>query len=109
MRGSVMYAVIKTGGKQHRVTEGEILSVEKLTGAKGDEVIFDQVLMVGGDEDTRIGRPTVAGAQVVGEIVNQVKGPKINVFKMKRRKGYKKKTGHRQELTRMRIKKIAIS
>lgn len=103
-----MYAVIKTGGKQHRVSEGEVLSVEKLLGAKGDEVIFDQVLMVGSDEDTRIGRPIVAGAQVVGEILTQFKGPKIDVFKMKRRKGYKKKTGHRQELTRMRIKKISI-
>ncbi len=103
-----MYAVIKTGGKQHRVAEGEVLAVEKLIGAKGDEIIFDQVLMVGSGEETRIGRPIVAGAQVVAEIVNQFKGPKVDVFKMKRRKGYKKKTGHRQELTRMRIKKISI-
>jgi len=103
-----MYAVIKTGGKQHRVSEGEVLSVEKLVGTKGDAVVFDQVLMVCQDEDIRIGRPLVAGALVTGEIVNQMKGPKINVFKMKRRKGYRKKTGHRQELTRLKIKKISI-
>ncbi len=103
-----MYAVIKTGGKQHRVSEGEVLSVEKLVGTKGDAVVFDQVLMVCQDEDIRIGRPLVAGALVTGEIVNQGKGPKINVFKMKRRKGYRKKTGHRQELTRLKIKKISI-
>ncbi|MDZ4165524.1 MAG: 50S ribosomal protein L21 [Smithellaceae bacterium] len=103
-----MYAVIKTGGKQHRVSEGEVLSVEKLVGAKGDEVVFDQVLMVSKDEDIQIGQPLVAGAQVIAEIVAQMKGPKIIVFKMKRRKGYRKKTGHRQELTRMRIKKISI-
>lgn len=103
-----MYAVIKTGGKQHRVSEGEVLSVEKLVGAKGDEVVFDQVLMVCKDEAIQIGQPLVAGAQVIAEIVAQMKGPKIIVFKMKRRKGYRKKTGHRQELTRMRIKKISI-
>lgn len=103
-----MYAVIKTGGKQHRVSEGEILSVEKVTGNKGDEVIFHEVLMVAGDSDVRIGRPLVEGATVIGEIMAQRKSKKINVFRMKRRKGYHKKTGHRQQLTSMKIKAISI-
>jgi large subunit ribosomal protein L21 len=103
-----MYAVIKTGGKQHRVSPGEVLAVEKLAGNQGDEVVFDQVLMVVKDEDIRIGAPVVEGAKVVCEIVEQTKGAKLNVFKMKRRKGYKKKTGHRQQLTSMKIKEILV-
>ncbi len=102
------YAVIKTGGKQHRVSEGELLTVEKLDGGKGDSVAFDDVLMVAKEGDIRVGTPVVDGAKVVGEIVAQVKGPKIYVFHMKRRKGFHKKTGHRQQLTRMRIKEISI-
>ena len=102
------YAVIKTGGKQHRVSEGELLLVEKLDGGKGDSVVFDDVLMVAKEGDIRVGTPVVDGAKVVGEIVAQVKGPKIHVFHMKRRKGFHKKTGHRQQLTRMRIKEISI-
>jgi large subunit ribosomal protein L21 len=103
-----MYAVIKTGGKQHRVTEGELLTVEKLDGGKGDSVVFDDVLMVAKEGDIRVGTPVVEGAKVVGEIVAQMKGPKIYVFKRKRRKGFRKKTGHRQQLTRMKIKEISI-
>ncbi len=103
-----MYAVIKTGGKQHRVSEGETLSVEKIVGSKGDEVVFDEVLMVADEGDVRVGRPVVEGAKVVGVIMEQKKGKKINVFKMKRRKGYHKKTGHRQQLTSMKIKAITI-
>jgi len=103
-----MYAVIKTGGKQQRVSEGDVVSIEKINGAKGDRVVFDQVLMVGKDDDIRIGRPVVEGAKVTGEIVCQTKGDKIVVFKMKKRKGYHKKTGHRQELTSMRIKEISV-
>jgi large subunit ribosomal protein L21 len=103
-----MYAVIKTGGKQQRVSEGDVVAIEKIDGAKGDKVIFDQVLMVGKDDEVRIGRPVVEGAKVTGEIVCQTKGDKIVVFKMKKRKGYHKKIGHRQELTSMRIKEISI-
>jgi len=103
-----MYAVIKTGGKQHRVSEGELLTVEKLDGGKGDSVVFDDVLMVAKEGEIRVGTPVVEGAKVVGEIVAQMKGPKIYVFKRKRRKGFHKKTGHRQQLTRMRIKEISI-
>lgn len=103
-----MYAVIRTGGKQHRVSEGDVLSIEKITGAKGDMVVFDDVLLVAKEEDIRIGTPTVDGAKVTGEILGQVKGKKLFVFHMKRRKGFRKKTGHRQELTRMRIREISL-
>jgi large subunit ribosomal protein L21 len=103
-----MYAVIKTGGKQHRVSPGEVLAVEKIAGNRGEQVVFDQVLMVVDEADVRIGAPIVAGARVVGEILEQKKGPKINIFKMKRRKGSKKKTGHRQLLTSMEIKEISV-
>jgi large subunit ribosomal protein L21 len=103
-----MYAVIKTGAKQHKVAEGDVLSVEKLEGDKGAEIIFKEVLMVSDDQNVKVGKPFVEGAQVTGEIITQKKGPKIHVFKMTRRKGFKKKTGHRQELTSMKITKISI-
>jgi large subunit ribosomal protein L21 len=103
-----MYAVIKTGAKQHKVAEGDVLSIEKLEGEKGAEVVFKEVLMVADDQNVKVGKPFVDGAQVTGEIISQKKGPKIHVFKMTRRKGFKKKTGHRQELTSMKITKISI-
>jgi large subunit ribosomal protein L21 len=103
-----MYAVIKTGGKQHKVAEGDVLSIEKLEGDKGAEIVFEEVLMVFDDQSVKVGKPFVEGAQVTGEIITQKKGPKIHVFRMTRRKGFKKKTGHRQELTSMKIKKISI-
>jgi large subunit ribosomal protein L21 len=103
-----MYAIIKTGGKQHRVSPGDVIAVEKLAGAKGDTLVFDEVLMTADESSVRIGTPTLEGARVTSEIVEQAKGPKIAVFRMKRRKGYHKKTGHRQPLTRVRIKEISI-
>ena len=103
-----MYAVIKTGGKQHRVSEGDVLKVEKLEGQKGDAVVFEEVLLVSKEDQTRVGTPVVEGAKVVGEIVHQGKGPKIIIFKKKRRKGFLKKTGHRQPLTEVRIKEISL-
>jgi large subunit ribosomal protein L21 len=103
-----MYAVIKTGGKQHRVSEGDVIAIEKINGDKGDAVVFEQVLMVEKEGDIRIGRPLVDGAKVTGEIVAQTKGDKLVVFKMKKRKGFSKKNGHRQLLTRMKIKEIFI-
>jgi large subunit ribosomal protein L21 len=103
-----MYAVIKTGAKQHKVSEGDVLSVEKLTGDKGAEVVFKEVLMVADGKEVKIGKPFVEGAKVVGEIIEQKKGPKLTPFHMIRRKGFKKKTGHRQNLTSMKIKKISI-
>src|SRR5512133_1058340 len=98
-----MYAVIKTGGKQHRVSEGDVIAIEKINGEKGDAVVFDQVLMVEKEGDFRIGRPVLEGAKVVGEILAQTKAAKLIVFKMKKRKGYHKKNGHRQQLTSMKI------
>lgn len=103
-----MYAIIKTGGKQHRVSQGDEIAVEKVAGCKGDTFIFDEVLMVSSEQDVQIGAPTLTGAKVVSEIIEQAKGPKLVVFRMKRRKGYHKKTGHRQPLTRVRIKEISI-
>jgi large subunit ribosomal protein L21 len=97
-----MYAVIKTGGKQYRVSEGETLQVEKIAGNPGDEVTFDQVLMVGGDK-TKVGNPLVKGASVKAQIVAQDRSKKIIVFKMRRRKNYRKKQGHRQPYTEIKI------
>jgi large subunit ribosomal protein L21 len=103
-----MYAVIKTGGKQHKVSAGDVIAVEKIEGDKGDTVVFDQILMVENEGDIRVGRPVVEGAKVVGEILAQTKAAKVIVFKMKKRKGYRKKNGHRQLLTSMKIKEISI-
>ena len=104
----MMYAVIKTGGKQHRVSPGDVLQVEKIAGEKGEKVSFEEVLMVADKVNVRIGSPFVAGARVVAEIAAQTKGPKIRVFHMKHRKGFRKMTGHRQQLTTMRIKEITL-
>lgn len=96
-----MYAIIKTGGKQYRVTEGETLRVEKLN-VEGSSVKFDQVLLVGGDQ-VKIGAPMVEGASVDAQILRQGRAKKIIVFKKKRRKGYHKKQGHRQAFTEVKI------
>lgn len=101
-----MYAVIKTGGKQYKVSEGEFLKVEKIEGNRGDAVSLDNVLMISKDGEIKVGMPTVEGAKVVGEIIGQTKASKVTVFKMKKRKGYRNKTGHRQKLTNLRIKEI---
>ena len=101
-----MYAVIKTGGKQYKVTEGEFLKVEKLDGEVGDSIEFAEVLMVGG-ENTRVGAPLVAGATVTAKIASQGKDKKILVFKSKRRKGTRKLRGHRQHRTVLKIEKIS--
>jgi large subunit ribosomal protein L21 len=101
-----MYAVIRTGGKQYRVSPGDIISVEKLPGNIGDTVSIDDVLMIGSEKETKIGTPALKDASVTGVITDQTKGKKITVFKFKRRKGYRKKQGHRQRYTRIRIDKI---
>ena len=97
-----MYAVIKTGGKQYRVSKGDKLRVEKLPGNVGDAVTFDQVLMVGGDS-LKLGKPLVGGAKVEAKIVGQGLGKKLVVFKFRRRKNYRRKTGHRQPFTALEI------
>ena len=101
-----MYAVIETGGKQYRVAEGDVVDVELSALADGeDEISFERVLLVGGDE-VKVGRPVVDGATVTASLVGRVRGPKIKVFKKKRRKGYKRTNGHRQDLARVRIEAI---
>jgi len=91
-----MYAVIKTGGKQYKVAEGDILKVEKLDAEAGDVVAFDEVLMLGGDGDALVGSPTVDGASVTGEVLDIRKDKKVLVFKKRRRQNYRRKKGHRQ-------------
>ena len=102
-----MYAVIKTGGKQYRVTEGERLRVEKLAGGPGDTVVFDQVLMLN-DGQPSIGKPIIDGAKVVAKIVAQDRSKKIIVFKFRRRKNYRRKQGHRQPYTELQITGISV-
>ncbi len=101
-----MYAVIRSGGKQYRVSQGSSLRVEKLPGEVGSSITLDDVLMIGGEGDVKIGMPTVDGAQITGTIVAQGRGPKIRVFKMKRRKGYRRSQGHRQDYTEIRVDEI---
>jgi large subunit ribosomal protein L21 len=98
-----MYAVVRTGGKQHRVAKGDRLKVEKLVGDVGAEIKLDDVLLLGGDGEPKIGQPQVAGAVVTAKIVAQGKGPKIRSFKRRKRKGYHRTVGHRQAFTELEI------
>ena len=101
-----MYAVIKTSGKQYKVAKDQIVVVEKLAGEAGATVAFEEVLLLGGGEATTVGAPLVAGATVTAEIVEQGRGPKIIVFKKKRRKSHRRRNGHRQHQTVLRITDI---
>ncbi len=103
-----MYAVIRTGGKQYRVARNEVIRIEKIEAEPGSTVEFDEVLLVGGEE-TRVGRPLVEGAKVTATVLDQIKGPKIVVFKKKRRKNYRRKRGHRQQLTVLRVQDIQVA
>lgn len=98
-----MYAVIESGGKQHRVTEGEILKLEKLEAATGDKVKFDKVLMVGEGETVKIGTPLVKGGQVEAEVLTHGRGKKVEIIKFNRRKHFRKQQGHRQWFTEVKI------
>lgn len=102
-----MYAVIETGGKQHKVIEGETLRIDKIDAEVGSEITFDKVMMVKTDETVTIGRPYVENASVTADVVEQGKHKKIIVFKYKRKKNYQRKQGHRQQYTAVRIKAIA--
>ncbi len=102
-----MYAVIQTGGKQYRVKEGDLFFVEKLPAEKNQKIVFDNVLMVSGDSGTQIGTPTLEAARVACEVVEQFRAKKILVFKVKRRKKYRNRQGHRQSYTRLRVVDIA--
>ncbi|MDQ3624664.1 MAG: 50S ribosomal protein L21 [Verrucomicrobiota bacterium] len=101
------YAVIQTGGKQYRVAEGDVVEIEKLDGDAGAEMIFANVLLAGEGADLKMG-DALKEAKVVGEVVEQFKGPKLLAYRYKRRKGYHRTVGHRQKLTRVRITSIAI-
>lgn len=101
-----MYAVIRTGGKQYRVAQGDVLKVEKLAGQVGDTVTLNQVLFIGGNGEVKIGTPTLSDAKVSAEILDQGKAKKVLVFKKKRRKSYSRQRGHRQQLTTLKIMEI---
>ena len=102
-----MFAVVKTGGKQYKVTPGDTIQVEKLAGEVGEQVVLEEVLLVEDDGAVKVGRPLLEGARVTAEIVGQDRHPKIIVFKMKRRKNYRRKAGHRQPFTALKILEIA--
>ena len=101
-----MFAVIKTGGKQYKVQKDDTLLVEKLDGKDGDKVTLDEVLMVVDGKKATVGEPTVKGATVEAKLVEQTRGPKITVFKKKRRQNYRRKKGHRQDLSKIQITNI---
>lgn len=101
-----MFAVVKTGGKQYRVAKGDTIKVEKLAGEVGDKIALSDVLMVADGEAVTVGRPLVDGVHVDAEIVDQGRSPKIIIFKMRRRKNYRRKAGHRQPFTALRIVEI---
>ncbi len=101
-----MYAVIETGGKQYKVSEGDVLFVEKLDVNEGENVTFDKVLLVGNDDDVKVGTPVVDGASVEAKVVKNGRAKKIYVFKMKSKKNYRRKKGHRQPFTKVEISKI---
>jgi large subunit ribosomal protein L21 len=101
-----MYAVVRTGGKQVRVAPGKAVRVECLPGEVGAQIAFDEVLMVAGEGEPRVGRPLVAGARVVGKILRHGRARKITIFKSKRRKNYRRKQGHRQGFTEVHVEAI---
>ena len=102
-----MFAVIRMGGKQYRVAENDVIRVEKLDAEAGSEVVFDQVLMVGGEGEAKVGAPLVEGASVTAELVEQMRDRKVIIFKKRRRQNSRRKNGHRQYLSVVRIKSIS--
>ncbi len=104
-----MFAVVKTGGKEYRVSKGDVICVEKLEGKVGDQVILKEVLMVSGEEGVQLGSPTLNNVVVTGEIVREAKGKKILTYKMKKRKNYRRTKGHRQTYTYLKVNEIALS
>ncbi|USO01143.1 MAG: 50S ribosomal protein L21 [Alphaproteobacteria bacterium] len=104
-----MFAVIKTGGKQYRVTPGDVFTVERLPGVNGDAIEFSDILVISDGQKTHIGTPCVSGASVKARIINQERGEKIIVFKKKRRHNYRRKQGHRQNLTALQILEISAT
>jgi large subunit ribosomal protein L21 len=103
-----MYAIIEAGGRQHKVTSGDTIRVDREVNADEKSITFDRVLLVGGEGPAKIGAPIVAGATVTAEVLGAVKGPKIDIMKYKRRKGYHKKQGHRQPQVEVKITAINV-
>ncbi|MBI5182162.1 MAG: 50S ribosomal protein L21 [Nitrospirae bacterium] len=103
-----MYAVLETGGKQYKVSQGDVISVEKLSAKPGEKVELNNVLMIGGEKAV-IGNPVVKSAKVIGEVIGEGRGDKIIVFKMKRRKNYRRTRGHRQAITSLKITDIVTA
>lgn len=103
-----MFAVVKTGGKQYKVKEGDIIKIEKLVGEEGDSIELEEVLLIGDMPETKIGQPLVPNAKVICSIIDQGKNKKVIIFKAKRRKGYQKKQGHRQLYTSLKINQIIV-
>jgi len=101
-----MYAIIKTGGKQYKVSPGDVIKVEKLEGNIGDTINIGDVLMITADQSVKIGSPIVKGASVIGTITDHLKGDKLFILKKRRRKGLRKKIGHRQKFTQLKIESI---
>lgn len=103
-----MYAIIRTGGHQYKVAPGDTIEVEKLDAQPGTDIELGEVLMVSGDNGLTVGTPTVQGARVLARVLGEAKGEKLIVFKYKPKKRYRRKTGHRQSLTRLSIREIAL-
>ncbi len=103
-----MYTVLETSGKQYKVAVGDFIDIEQVGRTPGETIQFDRVLMLVGDDDTLVGRPTLSQVKVTGEVVGEVKSPKVLIFKHKRRKDYRKLTGHRQRMTRVKINAIEL-
>lgn len=106
LRGHPVYAVIHTGGKQYRVSVGDRIDVERIDAEPGTEITLDRVLMVAQDGDVKIGTPVIEGAKVIASVDEQARGKKVITFKMRAKKRYRRKMGHRQQLTRLTIKDI---
>ena len=103
-----MYAVVKTGGKEYRISKGDIIRVEKVQGRVGDQVAMKEVLIVSREGEVQLGNPFLADAIITGEIVQQAKGQKVLTYKMKRRKNYRRKKGHRQRYTYIKVSDITV-
>jgi large subunit ribosomal protein L21 len=105
----LMYAVVKTGGKEYRISQGDLIRMEKMQGKVGDQVTMKDILMVSHEDQVQVGNPLLANAVITGEIVQQVKGKKVLTYKMKRRKNYRRTKGHRQTYTYIRVNDISLS
>jgi len=104
-----MNAVVKTGGKEYRISQGDLIRVEKIEGKVGDQVTMKDILMISDEDKVQVGNPFLTNAVITGEIVQQVRGKKVLIYKMKRRKNYRRTKGHRQTYTYVRVNEISLS